>query len=167
MVIEVDMSSSFITAKHLAIRENHASTAERIERQRMQFMHTHPLADQKKGGGAEVRPVFARIDFGRWLADCECNGAEYVDPDYPLFFCNSCGNQEFNGQSRPVEFPDEQKRAAIEKVLSERPVDDSRGVDVVHKAMLSKPLIPGLVRSWNPGESISDLRAQNRKAGLK
>lgn len=161
------MSSSLITAKHLAIRENFANTAERIERQRMQFMHVHPLADQKKGGGAEVRPVLARVDFGRWLADCECCGAEYVDPEYPLFFCNSCGNQEFNGQLRPVEFPEEPERTAIEKVLSKRPVDNNRGVDEVQKAVLSRPLIPGLARNWNPGEGISDLKSQNRKAGLK
>ncbi len=161
------MSSSFITAKNMATREGLSSTKERIELIRAKFIHTHPLAAQKIGKWAEVKPVYARVDFGRWIADCECGGAEYIDPEYPLFFCNSCGNNEYNGQLRPTIIPDAGEREAIEKVLIKRPVDNSRGSDAIQKAILSRPIIARLARSWEPGETIDDLKAQNRKAGLK
>lgn len=66
-------------------------------------------------GGA---PVIARIDHGRWIADCECKGAEYVDPDEPVFLCLSCLNQGNGGHMRPVKFPSPKDRAKIEKNLS-------------------------------------------------
>lgn len=64
------------------------------------------------------KPVVARIDHGRWIADCECNGAEYVDPGEPIFYCLSCGNTEYQGHVRPVVFPPPDVRAAIEAGLS-------------------------------------------------
>jgi len=38
-------------------------------------------------------PVFARLDAGRWIADCPmgCNGAEMVTTVDPIFLCLSCG----------------------------------------------------------------------------
>lgn len=164
--IEADMSSKMITAKQVALRENQNSTRARIENQRMRFTRTHPGVFLAKGKTIP-RPVSARVDFGRWLADCECGGAEYVDPEEPTFFCNSCGNSELNGELRTVIFPSEATMAAIEKTLLARPVEDSRGLDAVEKAMLARPVIPGLVRCWNPGESAGELMNQNRKAGLK
>jgi hypothetical protein len=59
--------------------------------------------------------VVARIDHGRWIADCECNGAEYVDPDEPIFYCLSCLNIEYGGALRPVRFPPLEIR---EKIIS-------------------------------------------------
>lgn len=58
-------------------------------------------------------PVTARIDHGRWIADCECNGAEYVDPEEPIFFCLSCLNREHGGKLRPVKFPTAEVRKKI------------------------------------------------------
>lgn len=160
------MSSKMITAKQVALRENQNSTRARIENHRMKFTRAHPGVFLAKGKTIP-RSVSARIDFGRWLADCECGGAEYVDPDEPSFFCNSCGNAEFNGELRSVIFPDEATMAAIEKALLARPVEDSRGLDAVEKAMLARPMIRGLSRCWDPWESVDDLKDQNRKAGLK
>ena len=62
--------------------------------------------------------VIARIDHGRWIADCECKGAEYVDPEEPVFFCLSCLNAGNNGQMRPVKFPPASARAKIEAELT-------------------------------------------------
>jgi hypothetical protein len=71
--------------------------------------------------------VHARIDHGRWIGDCgsedgtadgSCNGAEYVDPDEPLFFCLSCMNKANGGKARPVVFPSEEIRKQIEAGLS-------------------------------------------------
>jgi len=61
--------------------------------------------------------VTARIDHGRWIADCECKGAEYVDPDEPVFFCLSCLNAANGGKLRPVKFPPAKVRAKIEAGL--------------------------------------------------
>lgn len=160
------MNSKLITAKHLALRENQNDTRGRLENHRQRFFNIHPKGNPP-GGMLDILPVKARIDYGRWLADCECGGAEYVDPEESIFFCNSCGNVMFNGEFRPVIFPDETTRAAIEKVLLARPVDETRGLDPIEKAMLARPSIPGLSRSWDPGESVADLKEQNRRAGLK
>ena len=106
--------------------------------------------------------VLARIDFGRWIADCECGGAEYVDPEEQIFYCFSCGNRTNGGNARPVVFPDEWTMRQIEDLLTERPIDDGRGRNRIERAMLAVPLYPGLGRSWNPNETIKDLERQNR-----
>lgn len=33
---------------------------------------------------------YARIDAGRWVADCFCNSAQVVSPDDPRMFCVEC-----------------------------------------------------------------------------
>lgn len=105
--------------------------------------------------------IKARIDWGRWLADCPyCNGAEYVDPDEPFLFCLSCGMQKNSGAALPVEFPP--NRGEIEALVLARPVDDLRGGNLVEKALLARPLVQGLSRSWLPGETVNDLKEQNK-----
>ena len=50
--------------------------------------------------------VVARIDAGRWVADCPlCNGAEIVSKSTPIFFCMSCGMASDGGKVRLVTFP--------------------------------------------------------------
>ena len=61
--------------------------------------------------------VVARIDHGRWIADCECNGAEYVDPGEPIYYCFSCKNAAHGGKLRPVKFPPAEIREKIEAGL--------------------------------------------------
>lgn len=51
--------------------------------------------------------VIARIDYGRLIADCECGGAEYVDPDDLRFFCHSCGNVNHKRAFRKIYIPKE------------------------------------------------------------
>jgi len=107
-------------------------------------------------------PVAARIDFGRWIADCpDCSGAEYVDYDDPVFFCVSCGNEDNEGKARPVVFPNEAERAEIEVLILARPVK-AHGKRPTQRALMAAPVIPGLGRSWNPGESAADLKRQNK-----
>jgi len=66
-------------------------------------------------------PVYAQISHGRWIAVCECGGAEYVTPDDPVFFCNSCGNRIVSHRLRKVIFPKSRKR--IEKKLLSEPLE--------------------------------------------
>lgn len=106
-------------------------------------------------------PVFARIDFGRWIADCECGGAEYVDPDDPIFFCLSCGNQAHDGKARRVVFP--KNREEIETAVLERRVKTVPGLDAANQALRSIN-VDGISRSWCPGETVKQLREQHAVA---
>ncbi len=86
-------------------------------------------------------PVFARIWQGQWIADCECNGACFVDPDEPVFFCFTCGNRANGQKPRPVKFPPEDERQEIERLLLERPVNDLGGLNDLERAGLAKPVL--------------------------
>jgi len=112
-------------------------------------------------------PVVARVDFGRWLADCGCGGAEYVDPGDPIFFCFSCGNADHGGNARRVIFPDSITLVSIEKTLLERPVIERIGKTDSQKAMNSIPALAMLARSWNPGETVKDLKDQHARSKQK
>jgi hypothetical protein len=121
-------------------------------------------------------PVFAEVWQGQWIARCgDCNGASFIDPDEPVFFCFGCGNRSNGGFCRPVIIPRNWKE--IELVLLERPVDDVAGLTDLERAGMARPvlhierdvvdekghvttaLLP-LVRSWKHGETLEDLHAQ-------
>lgn len=119
-------------------------------------------------------PVYARIWQGQWIADCPCNGAQFVDPGEPIFFCFGCGNRANGGRVRPVIFPGNTERVEIERLLLERPVDDQAGLTDLERVGMAKPLIAVAVekedgsvdvlklgRDWVPGESVEDIQKQN------
>lgn len=123
----------------------------------------------------EIEPVMARIWQGQWIADCECRGASFVDPDEPIFFCFSCGNRAQGGWVRSVIFPEQ--REAIEALVLERPVDDMAGLTDNERAGMAKALLSvevqqtdgevslmPLTRSWRPGETVEDLHEQQHDA---
>ncbi len=87
--------------------------------------------------------VLAYVNHGRWLGKCECGGAEYVEPDQPIFMCCSCWNAGDAHLWRPVVFPEEQR--TIEALLLVRPAE---------------------ARNWVPGEGLGDLAAENEAHGL-
>ena len=60
----------------------------------------HAVVDEEDDG----KPVAAVWDEERWIARCECGGAEVVDPAEPVFFCCSCGNAGVGGRWRKVVF---------------------------------------------------------------
>lgn len=109
--------------------------------------------------------VKAEIDFGRWIARCpDCNGAEDVDPTEPIFYCFSCGNYKNQGYPRPVEFPEDREK--IEKLILQRPVKEGVGANELERAVSAQPTVrtPNgiLSRSWLPGETVADLKEQNK-----
>lgn len=113
--------------------------------------------------------VYAEINQGAWIAQCECGGAEFVDPAEPIFFCWGCVNRANGGYLRTVVFPE--NREAIESEILKRPVNDVRGVSEKDRAFLSMPVVVIVdeengtqhpaTRSWIPGETVEDLRIQN------
>jgi hypothetical protein len=111
--------------------------------------------------------VAARIDRSRWLADCECGGAEYVDPAHPVFFCCNCGNESNGGFLRPVDFPRDETRAALESLIISRPVTLRGGSTVPQRLMLAQESIEHLQRQWDAGESLLKIARENRRAGVQ
>lgn len=106
---------------------------------------------------ANGQPVKARVDCGRWLADCECGGASYVDIG-GNFFCTSCQNKEHGGKLRRVVFPNNHKEIEAELLLRYSPkVAGMFGTQEAMNAALIEPCIP---RSWNAGESVTELKRQ-------
>lgn len=118
-------------------------------------------------GKKKGQPVSARLDFERWLCDCPdpgCGGAELVDLDEKIFFCLSCGNSANNGDAYPVKFPAKSQREAIYAELQKREQNRPPQQSKLLRAFNSRPKIPGLSRSWNPGETVADLKSQREKA---
>jgi hypothetical protein len=111
----------------------------------------------------EGDPVVAFISFGFWIAECECRGAEYVAPGQP-FYCMSCGNYAAGGKPRPVIFPENMQ--AIEAEILRRPVTQGTGRNQFERAQRSRAVVSTergwLSRTWQPGETIEDLKAQNK-----
>jgi hypothetical protein len=88
---------------------------------------------------SSAKPVYAFVEHGRWLAKCECGGAEAVW-DEGLFMCQSCWNSAYKHNFRPVVFPEQ--RQEIEAILELRPL---------------------LNRNWLLGETVAQLRKENKE----
>jgi hypothetical protein len=148
-----------VNGKHVAIEHKEKSFRDYIMRTAGTMFHSNIIQFPFNGKIAEKKTVNARVDFGRWMADCpDCNGCEYVDPDDPFFFCLSCGNATLEGYARKVIFPKDIEK--IESELMNRPVNDIAGSNVVERAKSAKLIYHGLSRSWNSGESVADLKRQ-------
>ncbi len=87
----------------------------------------------------------ARIYSNQWIVDCpDCKNAEFAFTGEHLFMCSECFNGAVGGGYRRVEFP--KNLAAIEMVLKARPVPKTR--------------------NWDPGETVTDLKRENREHRL-
>lgn len=96
--------------------------------------------------------VNARVNQGRWLADCiteGCGGAVVVSRELPLFYCPECANGGNGGKWLNVKLPN--NKVAIEVELLKRPARDP---------------FRALHRNWGPGESLASLRAENKRMGV-
>lgn len=163
-----------VTAKHYSKRERaDGSVRGRILKMRESYHKQKGIVLQVLSIDAPTgEAVKARIWQGQWIGDCECGGAEFVEPSEPIFYCFSCANRSNDHHVRPVLFPDNVQE--IEAAVLERPVDDVRGLDDLQRAGMARPVIVvekeneeggvdllPLCRSWNPGESLEDLQKQN------
>ena len=86
-----------------------------------------------------TKPILAYVNQGRWIAKCECGGAEIIWSE-GLFMCQSCWNSAYKHNFRPVVFPEQ--RAEIEYILDMRPL---------------------MNRHWLLGETIAQLKAENEE----
>jgi len=158
------MEEKIITALDYAKRDNSRTVREHLEKLMVKIGRRYdtPLNGQPKG-----KPVAAEVNYGRWIARCpDCNGAEDVDPSEPIFYCFSCGNFTNNGRPRAVIFPSAKERKAIETELLKRPVKIKGGTNALDRLVNAVPEIMTdkmiLSRSWLPGETLADLKTQNK-----
>ena len=109
--------------------------------------------------------AIARIDHGRWIADCPaCKKAMYVDPQEKILVCVTCGN-EGTGTAVMVEFPENYQK--IENALLMRPVISNREEkNILIRVIQEQPSIPGFYRNWKSGIAVERLESENIKAGL-
>ena len=89
-------------------------------------------------------PVYAWVNKSSWVADCECRGSMVVEPGEP-YMCPDCGNVAHGSRPRTVVWP--RNAEAIEEVLLKRPYPNNR--------------------NWTPGETITQLKAENKAHGLE
>lgn len=133
-----------------AVAEHHGSRQSYVQFVAAQFMR-----DQGKPAPAltpdNMRGILAaRIEHGRWLADCPtCGGALIVDSKIPLFICHECGSPENLGKWYMLAFP--KNKAKIEAALLKRPG---------HR--MKAP-----TRHWFPHETLKQLEAENARHGVK
>jgi hypothetical protein len=113
------------------------------------------------GKVSEDNPVVARVERGRWIADCECGGAEWVAESVP-FFCFSCGNASVNGDGRLVIFPT--NRREVEVALLERGVVNNPQLSQINNALNAKPMVQNCGRDWHPEKTVDDLRSAHKLA---
>jgi hypothetical protein len=95
----------------------------------------------ERSPSVNIRGVNAFVNHGRWIAQCECGGAEVVDPEDPFFLCLSCLNAEFKERMRLVRFP--AGRGLVEAALMAR--KDPR------------------TRNWAVGEPVERLREETER----
>jgi hypothetical protein len=164
------MEYGIITAKDYAQRERALNVKDRIKKMcdNMVFrgvMDT-PFVDCEPEG----KPIEAEINFGQWVARCDnpgCNGCEAVDPDEPIFYCFSCGNSDNHGKPKPVVFPRKKDRKEIAELLLERPIKKGKATHNIERITVKAvPLVFDelgcLSRSWFPGETVDDIKEQNK-----
>jgi len=159
-----------INAKDYMLREGVKTVKERIKKICGEMIKRGvldtPFIDCEPVG----KPVFAEVNHGQWVAKCECNGAETVDPDEPMFYCFSCGNVDNHGKPRKVIFPSEKEIKDIERELLKRPIKSASGTHYIERIVNGSIKMQGngeLPRVWIPGETVKDLLNQNKERGIK
>lgn len=96
------------------------------------------------GMGPRSTAIAAYVNHGRWVVECpDCAGAQMACPDDRRFMCNNCANALNGGFWRLVAWPKD--RDKIEALLRPRPIENQH---------------------WRPGETVVDLKAENKLMGV-
>jgi len=67
---------------------------------------------------AVIGTTYARIDAGRWVADCTCGSAQVASPDDPAMYCVDCRPAGWLTLAFPVDV------AAAEIVVADLPAEE-------------------------------------------
>jgi hypothetical protein len=114
---------------------------------------------------AKVAPkvtATARVNHGRWLADCPfgCGGSMDVSPGL-TYWCGTCGNLPVGGQCVKVDWPKDLEQ--IEDVLILRPDKATRNWEP-GKLIRRAPYANKVDKAWS--ESLLDLAYENVEHGI-
>ena len=78
------------------------------------------------------RAVHARLEAGRWLAECGgCPSAQFVDPADPWYCCVETGCPWGASWARVI-WPDDDERLALERAAVQLPVGDRNWIHRDH-----------------------------------
>jgi hypothetical protein len=106
--------------------------------------HRWDVEPAEPQGFAVGESVAAKVNSGRWIIQCRCGGAQLATPGQDRFFCIDCLNDYVGRQWVRVEWP--ASVAGIEAVLEARQDPHTQ--------------------SWELGESVEDLQAENDAHGV-
>lgn len=87
------------------------------------------------------RALVARIEYGRWLGDCDCGSGVAVEPLWAAARCFACG-----AVYNDVQLPDTEERLNLEYLIATR---------------------KRLNQHWLPGERLIDVAIDNASHGVK
>lgn len=102
--------------------------------------------------GPEIEPF---IQNNRWVAKCECGGAETVDPTEIRYYCLSCTNLLNDHRPRPIAWPEDWRE--LELIMQARPDPLTR-----NQATIQNPK----TFAWVVMDDAAVLVAENIKHGL-
>lgn len=105
--------------------------------------------NSKANWATKGEPILAYIAESRWRVSCpDCDQSQLSDYADPVFYCHYCQNAGNDYHARPVAYPDERTRSAIEMLLCKRINPDNR--------------------NWLPqrGETLADIISENKKHGV-
>lgn len=106
-----------------------------------------PDFDEPRDEVLDEPAAVAEINRNRWVVRCPfpgCTSAQLAADGDRRFFCIDCRNGGTNAYVRVV-WPSKTNRAAIERLIGERPDHDTR--------------------NWLPHEKVKDLQAENEIHG--
>lgn len=74
-----------------------------------------PPVPRPLGEAPDAPPAVARMNYGRWLADCDCGSAVLLFRcTAAWFWCPACGNATSSGKLRPVIWPENHAQIDID-----------------------------------------------------
>ena len=152
------MTTALGSIQDFAKRDGKSNSREWVKHFSAEKVRTGQLARAWDGRVNERHPIaLARIDAGRWLADCPfCGLSCMVDPDDDFFFCLYCAGNG-TGEAGKARFPE--NREEIEAAILERPViTRGRHGSFADEQLHAVPVV--MARNWVQGQTVDDLRIE-------
>lgn len=183
----IDIRSAFVAAGHdvsgssfarAMLRATQAATAREFDRVGLLSVAAAAVFEVQipnDAGAPKGRPIAAYANAGRWLAKCECGGAEYVDFDELAFMCCGCWNAVDGHEWRPITLPgDEVLGDAVAATFTREMLSVVDAGGEVVAAVSPRARIEALLlaradpstRNWKPGETLDDLATENVAHGV-
>jgi len=150
------MTTSLGSIKDFALRDGKSDSRDWVFQFSVAKFKKGQLVKAWNGTVNPGHPVaLARIDSGRWIAECPfCGLSVMVDPDDDFFFCLYCAGNG-TGEAGKVRFPE--NRDEIEAEILSRPViAQGKHPSLADEQLHAVPVVAA--RNWKPGQTVEDLQ---------